>query len=41
VRFKLTPARALTVSENEALDFIRYAPFDLRIALPAEPVAQR
>jgi len=23
------------------LDFIRYEPFDLRIALPDEPVAQR
>jgi hypothetical protein len=34
VRFKITPERALTVSEVEALDFIRYEPFDLRIALP-------
>ena len=41
VRFKVTPERALTVSEIEVLDFIRYEPFDLRIALPDEPVAQR
>ena len=40
VRFKITPARTLTVSEVEVLDFIRYQPFDLRIALPDEPVAK-
>ena len=40
VRFKITPARTLTVSEVEVLDFIRYKPFDLRIALPDEPVAK-
>ena len=34
VKFKVTPERALTVSEVEALDFIRYEPFDLRVALP-------
>ena len=37
VRFKVTPERALTVSEVEVLDFIRYEPFDLRIAFPEEP----
>jgi hypothetical protein len=36
VKFKITPDRALTVSEVEALDFIRYEPFDLRVALPEE-----
>ena len=41
VRFKVTPERTLTISEIEVLDFIRYEPFDLRIALPDEPVAQR
>ncbi len=41
VKFKVTPERALTVSEVEVLDFIRYQPFDLRIALPDERVAAR
>ena len=35
VRFAITPKRgAVTVSEVQVLDFIRYEPFDLRIALP-------
>jgi hypothetical protein len=34
VRFKITPARTLTVSEVEVLDAIKSEPFDLRIALP-------
>ena len=35
VRFVVTPVRgAVTVSEVQVLDFIRYEPFDLRIALP-------
>jgi hypothetical protein len=34
VRYKITPERSLTVSEVEVLDFIRYEPFDLRVALP-------
>jgi hypothetical protein len=34
VRFRITPERSLTVSEIEALDFIRHEPFDLRVALP-------
>ncbi len=34
VRFRIRPARILTVSEVEVLDWIRYEPFDLRIALP-------
>ena len=34
VRYKVTPERSLTVSEVEVLDFIRYEPFDLRVALP-------
>ena len=40
VRYKLTPERALTVSEVEVLDSIRYEPFDLRIALPEDRVKQ-
>jgi len=36
IRFQITPERTLTVSEVEVLDFIKYAPFDLRIALPDE-----
>jgi hypothetical protein len=38
VRFKVTPERTLTVSEVQVLDSIRYEPFDLRVALPDEPV---
>jgi hypothetical protein len=34
VRFKITPARMLTVSEVEVLDAIKSEPFDLRLALP-------
>jgi hypothetical protein len=34
VRYKLTPERAVTVSEVEVLDGIRYEPFDLRLAMP-------
>ncbi|MCX6903701.1 MAG: hypothetical protein NTW03_09540 [Verrucomicrobia bacterium] len=41
VRYKITPARTLTVSEVEVLDFIKYAPFDLRLALPDEAVQAR
>lgn len=41
VKYKVTPERALTVSEVEVLDSIRYEPFDLRIALPDERVAAR
>ncbi len=41
VRFKITPERALTVSEVEVLDSIKYEPFDLRLALPDEPLAKR
>ena len=33
VRFSITPARILTVSEVQVLDFIRYKPFDLRNCL--------
>ena len=39
VRYKITPERALTVSEVEVLDSIAYQPFDLRIALPDDPRA--
>jgi len=41
VRFKVTPARMLTVSEVEVLDSIRYTPFDLRVTLPDERLGQR
>jgi hypothetical protein len=34
VRFDMTPARFLSVSEVQVLDFVRYEPFDLKIALP-------
>ena len=34
VQFKMTPTRFLSVSEVQVLDFIRYEPFDLRVALP-------
>ena len=36
VRFRIDAERTLTVSEVQVLDEIRYAPFDLRIALPDE-----
>ena len=36
VRFAITPARILTVSEVQVLDGIKFEPFDLRIALPDE-----
>ena len=39
VRFKLTPARTVTVSEVEVLDFIQSAPFELRLRLPDEPLS--
>jgi len=41
VRFKITPERALTVSEVEVLESIKYQPFDLRIALPDDTLAAR
>ncbi len=34
VRYKVTPRRALCISEVQALKSIRYEPFDIRIALP-------
>lgn len=34
VRFAITAERMVTVSEVQVLDFIRYKPFDLQIALP-------
>jgi hypothetical protein len=34
VRYQITPARIVTVSEVEVLDSISYEPFDLRLALP-------
>lgn len=34
VRFKITPARILSVSEVQVYDTVRYAPFDLKLALP-------
>jgi hypothetical protein len=34
VRFDITPARFLSVSEVQVLDLVRFEPFDLRIALP-------
>jgi hypothetical protein len=40
VRFKVTPARMLTVSEVEVLDSLGYTPFDLRVSLPDERAGQ-
>jgi hypothetical protein len=40
VRFAVTPARTVTVSEVEVLEFIRYEPFDLRLAMPDEPLTE-
>jgi hypothetical protein len=40
VRFLVTSARTVTVSEVEVLEFIRYEPFDLRLAMPDEPLTQ-
>jgi len=34
VRFRITPERMLCVSEVQVLDFIKFEPFGLRIALP-------
>jgi hypothetical protein len=34
VRFKITPKRLIGVTEVQALKFIQYEPFDMRIALP-------
>ena len=34
VRFAITPARFLSVSEVQVLDTIKYEPFDLKLALP-------
>jgi hypothetical protein len=34
VRFNITPARFLAVSEVQVLDSVRFQPFDLKIALP-------
>lgn len=36
VRYRITPERTLTVSEVQALEFIKYESFDLRIALPED-----
>ena len=36
VRFRVTPHRILGITEVQALDSIKYEPFDLRIALPDE-----
>jgi hypothetical protein len=34
VKYKVTPARTLVVTEVQALDGFEFKPFDLRIALP-------
>jgi hypothetical protein len=41
VRFQITPARILTVSEVEVLESLRYEPFPLRLALPDEALKPR
>jgi hypothetical protein len=34
VRFRIAPARILSVSEVQVWDFVRFEPFDLKLALP-------
>ena len=34
VKFRITPARSLSISQVQVLDRITYTPFDLKIALP-------
>ena len=36
VKYRVTPRRAVCVTEVQALPFIKYEPFDLCIALPQE-----
>jgi len=36
VKYKITPRRAVCVTEVQALKFIKHKPFDIRIALPGE-----
>jgi hypothetical protein len=36
VRYKVLPGHGMVITEVQALDFIRYEPFDIRIALPDE-----
>jgi hypothetical protein len=36
VKYKVTPRRAVCVTEVQALKYIKYKPFDIRIALPVE-----
>ena len=38
VRFKVKPQRILGISEVQALDFVKYEPFDIRMALPDDTV---
>lgn len=38
VKFKITPKRVLGVTEVQALDSVKYEPFDVRIALPDEQI---
>lgn len=38
VRYNITPKRTLVVTEIQALDEIKYTPFDLKLALPGEKV---
>ncbi len=34
MKFRITPKRILGVTEVQALDSVKYEPFDLRITLP-------
>jgi hypothetical protein len=36
IRYRLTPQRAVAVTEIQALESVHERPFDLRIALPDE-----
>lgn len=39
VRYKVTPGHGMVITEVQALDFIKYEPFDIRLALPSENVS--
>jgi hypothetical protein len=36
VKYKLTPRRAVCVTEVQALESVKYEPFDIRIAVPGD-----
>ncbi|MFB3890860.1 MAG: hypothetical protein ACE15C_02425 [Phycisphaerae bacterium] len=40
VRYKVTPGHGMVITEVQAMDFIKYDPFDIRLALPNEKVPE-